>query len=81
MNEPTINGEFIRITNREIYAEIRNNTTKIDNLGSTVESVVKLLEAHDTRLEKLENRFNGMVVGIGTGIIVGLVAIFRGVIG
>ena len=82
------NGVFIRVTNRDVYAEVIHTKDAVAALRQDLQNVMtdniqlrKTVESNSSRLEKLETRLNGIAVGIGTGIIVGLIAIFRGVIG
>lgn len=82
------NGVFIRVTNRDVYAEVIHTKDAVAALRQDMQNLMteklaleKTVATNSGRIEKLETRFNGIVVGLGTGIVVGLIAIFRGVIG
>ncbi len=68
---------FVRLTNREVYSEVMATKDIVREIRTDVRELASLKD----RVEKLEGRFNGVLVGLGTGVVVGLVALFRGVIG
>lgn len=73
------NGDytFVRLTNREVYAEVMATKEMVRDIKADVKELVALKD----RVGKLESRFNGVIVGLGTGILVGAVALLRGMIG
>jgi hypothetical protein len=88
VSEHEENGVFVRVTNREIWQELRDTKDQVSAIRSDLSTILKensdLREDilnQDGRIERLESRFNGVLVGIGTGIVVGLIAVFRGIIG
>jgi hypothetical protein len=79
---------FIRVTNKDVYAEVIHTKDAVAALRQDMQNMMtentalrSIVTANTGRLERLESRFNNILVGLGTGILVGLVAVFRGVIG
>lgn len=80
-------GAGFRVTTGTLYVQIEGLKTEVASLKTDIalvnQSMVAMAAAvtsQVTRTEKLEGRFNGMLVGIGVGIATALVAVFRGVI-
>lgn len=81
------NGAGFRVTTGTLYvqieglkAEVASLKTDIALVNQSMVAMATAVAAGTTRTEKLEGRFNGMLVGIGVGIATALVAVFRGVI-
>lgn len=72
---------FVRLTNREVYAEVMATKDMVRDIKNDVRLLVDERNAMRSRVDKLEGRFNGILVGLGTGVVVGAVALLRGVIG
>ena len=77
------NGEytFVRLTNREVYSEVMATKDMVRDIKVDVRQLLEESAKDKSRIDKLESRFNGILVGLGTGIIVGAAALFRGIIG
>lgn len=80
-------GASFRVTTGTLYVQIEGLKAEVASLKTDIalvnQSMVAMATAMTTqvtRVEKLEGRFNGMLVGIGVGIATALVAVFRGVV-
>ena len=79
---------FVRLTNKDIYQEVVGTKDLVRSMDGRLNSI--LAENNEirsdlvvavARVEKLETRFNGIVIGLGTGAVLGLAALFKGLIG
>lgn len=67
------------ISVKEQLADIRDVLGKVnDKLDNKVDK--SDLDKQDTRIAKLENRLNGILIGVGSGIAIGLIAFLRGML-
>lgn len=80
-------GNGFRVTTGTLYTQIEGLKTEVGGLktemavlSTNMTTMLAALTTTNIRTEKLEGRFNGMLVGIGVGIATALVAVFRGVI-
>ena len=81
---PTSNGEGYRITIGTLYQQQQEMSARIGELKQTValmdsrlNTILSENQTLHSRLEKLEGRFNGILVGLGTGLVAGAVALFQ----
>lgn len=81
------NGAGFRVTTGTLFVQIDGLKTEIAGLKTEVAvlstnmaTMLAALATGTVRVEKLEGRFNGMLVGIGVGIATALVAVFKGVV-
>lgn len=91
MNDGRPNGDdsiFYKVTNREIYGKLvsleyhlAETNARLDLMAKDNQQLRENVAINSSRLSKMEARINGVFVGIGTGIIVGAIAVFRGVLG
>ena len=81
-------GDFVRITNRMVWEKLLELEDKVDGIDRRQDAILientnlrQTVSDNSTAIEKLQTRFNGVLIGIGTGIAVGLVAFLRGMTG
>jgi hypothetical protein len=83
------NGDAgFRITTGVLYTKIESLEKEVAELktelkvsNTTMLAAIAGMTENAARLDKLEGRMNGVFVGIGSGILVAVMAVFRGVIG
>lgn len=87
VEQPTNGDPGFRITSGVLYTKLEGvekelAALRIENalLNHSVSALVTSMGTQQTRVEKLEGRFNSILVGLGVGIVTALVAVFRGVI-
>lgn len=85
-DDETKGGNGFRVTTGTLYTQIEGLKTEVAGLkleiavlSTNMATMLAAITVGTTRTEKLEGRFNGMLVGIGVGIATALVAVFRGV--
>lgn len=88
MMPPEEEGTFVRVTNREIYAKLVSmelaqaaTNGRLDLMAKDNATLREKVSTNTKTIAQLQSRMNGVFAGIGTGAMVALVAIFRGVIG
>lgn len=77
-----------RITTGVVYTAVQDLKVEIATLrteqalvNQSVTNMLAAMTITNGRVEKLESRFNSVLVGIGVGVVTAVVAVFRGVIG
>lgn len=92
MSDEQGSGDFIRITNRMVWDKLNELEAQLDGLDRRQDIILAdsknlrdtmgaNVQTNTGRIEKLEGRFNGVLIGLGTGIVVAIAAVFRGVVG
>jgi hypothetical protein len=78
------NGNGFRVTTGMLYEaqqatgrRIAELTQQIALMDARMNAVLEENKSLMSRIEKLEGRFSGILVGLGTGIIAGAIALFR----
>ena len=85
-DEPETNGSY-RITTGVLYTQLQALQSQVATLSQQLTLVDERLnndresaKADRGRISKVEQRLNGVFVGLGTGLFVGVVAFLRGVL-
>lgn len=86
-DEQTPDAGF-RITVGTVFTAVQDVKTEVAALrteqalvNQSVTNMLAAMTITNSRVEKLEGRFNSVLVGIGVGVVTALVAVFRGVVG
>ena len=66
---------------QSLEKEVAAGRTEAALTNQNVNNILATLVTVNMRVEKLEGRFNSVLVGIGVGVVTALVAVFRGVVG
>ena len=82
------NGSGYSIRVRDVWEAQQRLAEAVADLNSTMgrmdermNEILKNNVKNDVRIDKLENRFNNILMGIGGGIFTALIVYFRGVVG
>lgn len=72
MSEPPNGGEtpFVRVTNKEVWMQLRTVEAKLDDALRTISSQNERLIDHGKRIRGLELRFYGVLAGLVGAVVV-----------
>ena len=75
------NGDFIKITNREIWEEIRQLDDTVKSMDQRMNSILEENVELRTRLRSVELKVYTVLAGMTTALMAGGVALVNGVFG
>lgn len=74
-------GDFVRITNREIWDEIRSLSNTVHSMDDRMNNILAENVALRERVRALELKTYTILASIGTGLLVGAGALAKALVG